>query len=816
MAVWLSALPGATAFAQSDASKDDLDFFEKRIRPVLADKCYKCHAADAEKIKGGLLLDTRKGLRQGGDSGPALVLGEPGRSLLMKAIRHNDPDTAMPPKEKLPDAVIEDFRLWIKNGAADPREGQSAAPGMDLEEGRKWWSLQPVKAPQIPVVKDAAWARSDIDRLIRAGLEAKGLAPVADADRLTLVRRATLDLTGLPPTPEEIAAFTGATSPDALAGLVDRLLASPRFGERWGRHWLDVARYGESSGRIRNVGYPLAWRYRDYVVDAFNADKPFDRFIREQIAGDLMPAGDDRQRNEQDIATGFLAVGVKELHETKLQRFRMEMVDEQIDATTRGILGISLACARCHDHKFDPIPTEDYYALAGIFYSTEPLHGFPRDDRTEPFATGYRTLAGVKAEFTEADFAELIRLTAQRYDLLIRQNKETRELLTAAGKTKADKAEQQAVFKANPEFSALLNDIRENDKVLRAQRARWLAALDSMSMGARDTEPADCKVRIRGEETRLGPTVPRGFPTVLTGPSSPAVNKSQSGRLELAAWLTAESNPLTARVMVNRVWHHLFGTGIVESVDDFGRSGQPPSNPELLDHLATRFVAQGWSVKKLVREIMLSRVYQLASTHNAANYEIDPGNRLHWRMSRRRLDVHALRDSILFVSGSLNLAHPPNQVLPTYPNDRLNADVARDWYNRVGPARTLYLPILRDLVPRELTVFDLPDPELVTGARNITTVPTQALYMLNSAFMAEQSRKLAERLRASADSSDEKRIEQLFTLVLARPPRDSERSDALQFLKEFPAAQEPDEGRLTAWAALSQVLLGSGEFRYVY
>jgi cytochrome c553 len=807
-------MPGARSLAQTDAAnKEGVDFFEKRIRPVLVDKCYKCHAADAEKVKGGLLLDTRKGIRQGGDTGPALIPGQPEKSLLMTAIRHGDPDTKMPPKEKLPDAVIEDFSAWIKMGAPDPREGQSAAPGMDLTEGREWWSLQPVKAPAVPAVQDAAWPRSDIDRFIRAGLEAKGLTPVADADRLTLIRRATLDLTGLPPTPEEIAGFIRDPSPDAFAALVDRLLASPRFGERWGRHWLDVARYGESTGRIRNVGYPLAWRYRDYVVDAFNADKPFDRFIREQIAGDLMPATDDRQRNEQDIATGFLAVGVKELHETKLQRFRMEMVDEQIDATTRGILGLSVACARCHDHKFDPIPTEDYYALAGIFYSTEPLHGFPRDDRTEPFGTGYRPLAGVKVDFSEADYHELIRLTAQRYDLLIRQNKETRELLMAAGKMKADKAEQQAVFKANPGFSALLDDIRENDKVLRALRARWLAALDSMSMGARDTEPADCKVRIRGEETRLGPTVPRGFPTVLTGPSTPRVNHAQSGRLELAAWLTAESNPLTARVMVNRVWHHLFGTGIVESVDDFGRSGQPPSNPELLDYLATRFVAQGWSVKQLIRDIMLSRVYQLASTHSAANYEIDPANRLQWRMSRRRLDVHALRDSILFVSGALNLAHPPNQVVPTYPNDRLNADVARDWYNRVGPARTLYLPILRDLVPRELTVFDLPDPELVTGARNITTVPTQALYMLNSEFIGEQSRKLAERVRGSADASDEKRIEQLYMLVLARPPRASELGDAVRFLRDFP---DPDDSRQGAWAALSQVLLGSGEFRYVY
>jgi len=797
-------------------SREGVDFFEKRIRPVLVEKCYKCHSADAEKIKGGLLLDTRKGIRQGGDSGPALLPGEPGKSLLMTAILHTDPDTKMPPKEKLPDAVIEDFTAWIKMGAPDPREGQSAAPGMDMEEGRKWWSLQPVKPPAIPVVKDTGWPQSDIDRLILASLEAKGLKPVGDADRHSLLRRATLDLTGLPPTPGEIAEFMADASPDAFAAVVDRLLASPRFGERWGRHWLDVARYGESTGRIRNVGYPLAWRYRDYVIAAFNADKPYDRFIREQIAGDLMPAEDDSQRNEQDIATGFLAVGAKELHELNLQRFRMEIVDEQIDATTRGILGLSVACARCHDHKFDPIPTEDYYALAGIFYSTEPLHGFPRDDRAEPFGTAFRPLAGVGVPFTAADYTELVRLTARYYDLRIRQLREPRALLNKLGKTKADAKEQQAIIKAEPAFRALALDIRDSDTLLRALRARWLAALDSMTMGARDTAPADCKVQIRGEDTRLGPVVPRGFPTAITDPSSRPINKSQSGRLELAAWLTGESNPLTARVMVNRIWRHLFGTGIVASVDDFGRTGEPPSNPGLLDHLAARFVADGWSMKKLIREIMLSRVYQLASDHSAANYVADPANRLHWRMSRRRLDVHAIRDSVLFVSGSLDLSPPKSQIVPTYPNDRLNADVARDWYHRTGPARTIYLPILRDLVPRELTVFDLPDPDLVTGARNITTVPTQALYMLNSPFIAEQSRKAAERLPAPSEAADEERLDRLYLLALGRMPRESERRDALQFLTEFPASQETAESWLPAWAALSQVLLGSGEFRYVY
>jgi hypothetical protein len=801
-------------------ARPGIEFFETRIRPVLVEKCYQCHSVEADKRKGGLLLDSRDGIRKGGDRGPALVPGDPGNSLLLTAIRHADQDLKMPPKEKLPETVVADFTAWIKMGAPDPRAGQAPPPqtaAISIEEGRKWWSLQPIQRPAIPAVKDRAWPRTDIDRFVLAGLEAKGLKPVADADPRTFIRRASFDLTGLPPTPEEVQSFVAASTRNpqsAIRDAVDRLLASPRFGERWGRHWLDIARYAESTGRYRNVPYIHAWRYRDYVIDSFNRDKPYDQFVREQIAGDLMPATDTRQRQERDIATGFLALGPKELHEKKLHRYRMDIADEQIDVVGRAILGLTVACARCHDHKTDPIPTEDYYALAGIFYSTEPLLGFPRDDQPELFGTGPKPLAGRELSFTLADHEELVRLYALRYKQKLAADRGRRARLLEAGLLNAPAEEQRAFLKGIPEQIKADADLADTEARLAKLRARWLAGMNDLAMGVRDARPTDLKVHVRGEDTILGAEVPRGFLRVLADDATPAVDRRQSGRLQLADWLASPRNPLTGRVIVNRVWHHLFGAGIVTSVDDFGRTGEPPTNPALLDHLATRLLDHRWSLKALIREIMLSRVYQLASNHDGANYEADAANTLHWRMSRRRLDVHALRDSILACSGALTLDRPASPVVPQWPMDRVKADIAAQWHQKVGPVRTVYLPVVRDFVPHELRLFDLPDPELVTGARNVTTVPTQALYMLNNSFLLEQSQRLAGRILADSGTTDNKRIERLYLLLFARPPDSGELRDAAEFLANYPSAEEKDH--TAAWAALCQVLLGSGEFRYVY
>src|SRR5579884_1414937 len=355
---------------------DQVAFFEKKIRPVLADSCFSCHSKESGKSKGGLLLDTRDAVLKGGANGPALVPGEPNKSLLIKALRYHNENLHMPPKGKLPDAVIADFEQWVRMGAPDPRTGGAVARhDIDIEKGRRFWAFQPPRKHAAPRVRDTAWPRSDVDRFLLAAMEAKGVKPVADADRATLLRRVTFDLTGLPPTPEEVDAFVNDKAPDAYEKVVDRLLASPRFGERWGRHWLDVARYAESSGKEVNINYPQAWRYRDYVIRSFNDDKPFDRFAREQLAGDLLPAANDRQQAEQLTATGFLAIGPKSHNERLPLHFELDVADEQIDATTQAFLGLTVACARCHDHKFDPIPQKDYYALAGIFRSTETCYG---------------------------------------------------------------------------------------------------------------------------------------------------------------------------------------------------------------------------------------------------------------------------------------------------------------------------------------------------------------------------------------------------------------------------------------------------------
>jgi hypothetical protein len=795
---------GSWAAEVDQANKEGVEFFEKRIRPVLVDKCYKCHAADSEKVKGGLLLDTRSGIRRGGDTGPAVVPGDGAKSLLLTAIRYTDKDMEMPPKERLSADVVADFEKWIAMGAPDPRDGGGAATttSIDIEEGRKHWAFQPITHPPAPAVKDTAWPRTDIDRFVLAGLEEKGLHPVADAAPAELRRRIAFDLTGLPPDQPETM--------DAQAQIAS-LLASPRFGERWARHWLDVARYAESSGSSHNVPFPLAFRYRDWVVDSLNADKPYDQFIREQLAGDLLPAASDVQRNEQVTATGFLSIGVKNMAEPKQNRFRMAIVDEQIDVTSRAFLGLTIACAKCHDHKFDPIPTADYYALAGIFRSSEPMLGARRNRSADPFATGVIPLAGLPADFTDEDQKQLLQLYVDKGKASLALRDERLKIKREKGASQKKTKTLDPEIEALPAVQKAKQALEDVDAKLAESRTRAQAALRHSTIGTREAKPEDCPIHIRGEETQLGEEVPRGFPRVLTTADTVPVDRAQSGRLQLAEWIASPRHPLTARVMANRVWQHLFGCGLVETPDDFGKTGQPPSNPALLDHLATRLIAHGWSVKGLIAEIMGSHVYQLGTAHDATAYEIDPANRLHWRMNRRRLDSDALFDAIRSISGGLVCDRPSPAFADPEFDDRVKSMDLKAWFAPTANHRTVYQPVLRDRVPDDWSMFDFPVPELVSGRRGITTVPTQALFMMNSGFIVEQSQKTAARILEKAQRPEES-IREAYLAILNRRPSEEEQQEAAAFLPSLSISTKPGD----ALAALCQALFASAEFRNLH
>ena len=829
----------AASLQAAEDTLQGLDFFEKKIRPVLVANCYQCHSASAKEVKGELRLDTRAGIRKGGEQGKAVVPGKVAESLIIAALKHED-GLEMPPKEKLSDEIVADFTKWIEMGAPDPRKPNSSTVGgkINILEARQWWSFQPPKIVAAPKVSNASWPKSEIDRYLLAALEAKGLAPVADADRRTLIRRAYLDLIGLPPTPEEIEAFVADQDPKAFEKVIDRLLAMPQFGERWGRHWLDIARYGESTSKERNIPYPFAWKYRDWVYDAVGTDKPYDQFVREQIAGDLLPAKNDAERNGMLTATGFLALGPRSLNNRNNEQYLMDQADEQLDVATRGVMALSVACARCHDHKFDPIPTTDYYAMAGIFRSTDTLSGVKRGNNKTGYAGDYGQLvnSAKKAEMSAEDRKQLAELYAQLEEAqkeLKQIRQEARQKLAAAeagddqpGNNNKKKAKNKNKNKNKAKAAA--NASRKQEQRIQQltdqiNELEVKAGGGDLVMAARDSNrPANVQVNIRGEVTDLGPEVPRGFVRVLTYPQSPEVNPEQSGRLQLAMWMTSKQNPLTARVMANRVWYHLFGRGIVDTVDNFGALGGQPSHPELLDYLAVRFEStHDWSVKKLIREVMLSRAYQLSSEHGDAAYAADPDNRLVWRMNRRRLEAEAIRDSLLAVSGRIDLKRPEGSLTQTISGGEIGRQARTAGLQQPVTFRSAYLPIVRGLVPEFLSLFDVADSELVVGQRDVTTVAPQALYMMNSPFVVEQAQATAEKLLAKSDlASDEARVDYAFRLVLGRPAEDDQKAATLAYLNEYAASlatsEKPEAKQLAAWTNFCQTLFASAEFRYVY
>ncbi|NLT69620.1 MAG: DUF1553 domain-containing protein [Verrucomicrobiaceae bacterium] len=784
-------------------------FFENKIRPVLVKHCYECHSVESGKAKGGLRVDDREALRRGGELGAAVVEGEPGESLLLVAMRHEDPDLEMPPrKAKLPDAVSADFEAWIAAGAPDPREpGKEAASRGGRAEGwEEHWSYRPPVRVEPPAVTDEAWAGTAIDRFVFAELQSAGLAPSPEADPVTLLRRLGFALTGLPPSPEAAAAFTLGD----LEGAVDQMLASEGFGVRWGRHWLDVVRYAESNGKEANLTYPHAWRYRDYVIESFAADLPYDQFLREQIAGDLIEAENDSERARLLIATGFLAFGPKGLTENNDLQFAADVIDEQIDALSRGMLASSIACARCHDHKSDPFTMDDYYALAGIFKSTETRFG-----------------TWIDSESNQS--ARLIQLPSLPGQLIPNPSMTKEEVAEIEGKLAALDAEEKAARKATEKAVAEGQDMQKtfNERLANALRIYWsrgpmvgkLETVDDegnalpLCMGVLDAEElVDSPRYERGEINHPAGTVPRAIPAVFSLESEGAVPDDASGRLELARWVTDPKNPLTARVMVNRVWSHLFGEGLVETVDNFGPTGAAPSHPELLDYLAIRFQENGWSVKQLVREIVLSRTYRQASVWREDGYRKDPDNRLLWRHAKERLDAEVIRDAMLSVSGDINLSPRSGSLVAELKSQSvgilsLNKDVPDDLDGTTH--RSVYLPILRDRMPDILRHFDFAEPSLVVGRRDTTNVPSQALYLMNSDFIRARAEGLARRIgRETSDPAEMIRL--AFEICFNRSPDPVEADLTETYLK---TPTDPDTGPEEMFIRLCHALLASADFR---
>jgi hypothetical protein len=804
--------------AAAEAPKPDAEgaeFFEKKIRPVLAERCYQCHSAQSEKLKGGLLLDSRAGLLKGGDDGPIIVPREPEKSLLIKAIRYADKDLQMPPKHQLSEEQVNDFIAWVKMGAPDPREptGPVATPSkssIDFAAAKKFWSFQPVKDPAPPAIKNKRWVKNPVDQFVLARLETKNLSPNPAADKRVLIRRATFDLTGLPPTPAEVDAFLADNSPNAFEKVVDRLLASPQYGERWARHWLDVVRYADTAGDNSDFPVRAAYKYRNYVINSLNQDKPYDEFLREQIAGDLLPAKTDDERFEHIIATGYIAMSRR--FGSRNNEFHLT-IEDTIDNLGKSMLGLSVSCARCHDHKFDPIPNTDYYALYGIFSSTKyafpgtEIYPHPKD--MVPLATG----TNVEAAFQYQ--SELASLDDEIEKLQEEKRKLDREL-KAGPKTDApentsenkEKSEDDRLVKVK----AALEDARAKQRRLEANPPPFAKAYAVV-----DGKCGNAKIQRKGDPQNLGDVAPRGFLQILGGETLPPDEKG-SGRLELAQWITDPKNPLTARVMVNRIWQHHFGRGIVTTPNDFGARGKAPTHPEMLDYLASRFTQSGWSVKAMHKLIMLSAAYQLSSDERGPNAAIDPNNDLFWHYNRQRLEAEEIRDAMLAVSGSLDLTMGEEQPFP--PESEWHYTQHKPFVAVYDTSRrAIYLMQQRIKKQPFLEVFDGADPNATTGLRPVSTTPIQALFMMNDSFAHEQADRFAVRV-GLAFSEEPQRIDYAYQLAFGRHPTPEEIKTGQDYLQQcradlkdsnIPADRQPR----AALASYARVLLSSNEFLFV-
>jgi hypothetical protein len=844
------------------ADAEGLEFFEKKIRPVLVDKCYSCHSAESKKLKAGLRLDTREGTLKGGESGAASVVpGDPDHSLLLKAIKAGkDDELRMPPKgDRLPAEVIADFAAWIRRGAPDPRGG-AESKGLDQAKARQHWAFQAPKEPPLPAVKQKDWVRSPIDAFILARLESSGMKPSAQADRRTLIRRASFDLTGLPPTMEEIEAFVKDPAPDAWERLLDRLLASPRYGERWARHWLDVARYSDTKGYVfqEERRYPYSYTYRDWVIGALNDDLPYDQFLIQQIAADRLKLGDDKRPL---AAMGFLTLGRRFLNRLP------DIIDDRLDVLCRGTMGLTVACARCHDHKFDPIPTKDYYSLYGVFASSIEPKDLPL------IGLGQKTPANLEYEAEAAKLqGEVTKYRQERHAKILeslRQPKAIADYLMAVHEAKSMKGEDMKSFAQKKDliapmierWKAYLEKTKEpifaewREKPSREAADRLAAALLKTELLKADDSPtmvalADVEklynradrdkqrqlenkvdalkashpgapqramtmedgpvqephVFVRGNPNNQGEKVPRQFLSILS-PDPREPFKDGSGRLELAGMIASKDNPLTARVMVNRVWGYHFGAAIVRTPSDFGFRSDAPTHPELLDWLALRFVEQGWSLKKLHKLILSSAAWQQKSDDVAAYKERDPDNRLVWKCSRQRLDFEAMRDSLLAVSGQLDLTMGGRAVQLSENPTAKQKQQAETIINTIGDPtqetyakrRSVYLFIDRQNLPGTFRNFDFASPDTHSPQRYSTTVPQQALFLMNSPFITEQVGALLKRPEIDGEREMEGRIRRLYRLLFGREPAADELEIGRKFLGVELRRAGPVAGAPSVW-----------------
>ena len=916
---------------KSKGAESGVEFFEKNIRPILLDQCYQCHSKD-NKIKGDLRLDWRGGWLKGGKSGPAIVPGQVGKSLLIQAVRHTHADLKMPPKKKLSKEQIIDLERWIAMGAPDPRGSENASKEqqtLNLEAQRKFWSFRPIKKHEITQTENTQWPLNDIDRFILADLEQKQISPNRTANAQTILRRIHFDLTGLPPAPERIDQFLQAHSDNsqgAITDLIDELLASEDFGIRWARHWLDVVRYADSTGGGRTALLNEAWRYRDYVVDSFNKDKPFNQFIKEQIAGDLIQGATHEEKKEGYIATGFLLLGPTNYELQDKAILEMDIIDEQLDTIGKSFLGLTVGCARCHDHKFDPISSADYYGMAGILKSTKsvihnnvstwnkrslPLSAIENElaeklkasiaskkkavselksnlEKRTPKSVHIKSLSGIVIDNSEAikkgnwvkstavkgylssnyihddnkdkgsksvtyivDIKESGKyevrasytpgtnrekktpITVKHADgestLLIDQTKSPpiNGAFVSLGSYQFSAGTHEAIIISNKNTSAVViadavQLLNENEKP--TENPQWakdqsklkenLKKLENELKGLQKQNPQspqviavedhkspdDIHIAIRGNVHNKGEKTKRGFIEVINRGPIPTIEKGSSGRLQLANWIASKDNPLTARVFVNRVWSHLFHQGIVASTDNFGHTGQPPTHSKLLDNLAHEFIEDEWSIKILIKKIMLSRTYQLSSVSEPESQAKDPENKFLWKQNRRRLEAEAIRDSILAVSGKLDPIKGGPSIRPgTKTEYGYKFDTLR---------RSIYFPILRNTLPEIMQVFDFADPNLVTGKRNSSSVPTQALFLMNNPLVHEQSKAAAKKLIESPLNDEQAKIEFAYKTSLGRKPNDREQEIIYNFLRK-------QENPLNAWTHVFHGLFSSIDFRHV-
>lgn len=902
-----------------------LEFFEKDVRPLLVKHCYECHSAG--DVDGGLNLDSKAGVASGGDSGAAVVAGAPDQSLLIEAVRYQNQDLQMPPKGRMSASEIAILEKWVRLGVPDSRTesrpGTVRPTGMTIEDGRDFWSFKPVANPDIPSIKDTDWVQTPIDAFVLSKLEEHKTGPAEKADKRTLIRRVTFDLIGLPPTPEEIAAFLADESSDAFEKVVERLLESPQYGVRWARHWLDVARYADSNGLDENLAFGNAWRYRDYVVDSFNDDKPFDQFLIEQLAGDLV-SGSTR---ETKTATGFLVLGAKVLAEPDKEKLFMDTIDEQLDTIGKAFLGMTIGCVRCHDHKFDPIKQTDYYALAAILKSTRTFgdtrtgvikhwheYSMATEDelaelkkinaelaKKKSAASSFKSKATVKlrgearakaadylaaaAKFSpdtsltevsaiaeplglhprilhhcrlhlqyhaddsvfalwhslknseDADEGDVAKQIGTHYRSLF--GKAESALVEARKKDAKTKTLDDEILEPvraalydlsgflavppKPEFAFDEETLAEYYRLMEEARLAESNAPDEPSiMGVADGSVlTSLPIHIRGSHRNFGEPVGREFPEVMrTSSVRPVLPRNQSGRLELARWLASTQHPLTARVYVNRIWRWHFGAGIVKSTENFGRLGDRPSHPELLDWLARRFMECGWSTKELHRLILSSSVYQMASSHSdAAIAEADPENRMLWKFGLRRLEAEQIRDSILAVSGRLD-KELGGKTVPLRNRQFVFNHTSVDHTKYDSLRRSLYLPVIRNNVYSLFSQFDFPDPTMPTGSRNATVVAPQALLMMNAGLVMESADHLAKMLLTEGlDNAG--RVNFAYERALGRLPSEGESKRSLAFISDATstgltdAANVETEAEHSAWSMFCQSLFASNEFIYL-